>query len=78
MKWKIEQLIAMGALGVVDLVLVLSGASISTATGIPLAGGVINNIFSRSRKRKTGLMLNDLSRAPQAFNRTTEQECDTT
>ena len=31
-------------------------------------------IISRSRKRKTRLKLNDLSQAPQTYNRTTEQE----
>lgn len=35
-----------------------------------------NYSISRSRKRETGLMLDDLSRSPQAFNRPTEQEGD--
>jgi tetratricopeptide (TPR) repeat protein len=35
---------------------------------------IAKNIFSSSRKRKTRLKLNDISHAPQSFNRTTEQE----
>ena len=41
----------------------------------PTPQGTLVTTISTSRKGKTRMMLNDLSRAPQMFNGTTEQEC---
>lgn len=43
-KWNVTKLIAIGSLAVLDVVLALFGAGINAVTGIPLMGGVLNNL----------------------------------
>lgn len=46
--WKTTQLIAIGGLATLDVIFALMGGTINTITGIPLAGGVINNLVENS------------------------------
>ena len=46
--WTTTKLIAIGGLAALDVSLALFGGIISSATGIPLAGGVVNNIIENS------------------------------
>jgi hypothetical protein len=50
---------------------------VASVLGYLSSGMTIKDILSRTRKHKTRLMLNDLGRTPEAFNRTTEQESRT-
>lgn len=43
-KWTTTQLVVLGGIAVLDVVLALMGGAITSMSGIPLAGGVINNL----------------------------------